>query len=143
MIMTGTDHHIAGLGNLIEFTNYTGWSRFKDEPLTESGKPYDSKPQRGTTCRPTTYLVITLTILTGMPGYEGYLNESVVTLPEVLRDNGYHTVMAGKWHLGLKPERSPRARGFDRSFAMLPGSSNHFNYRPEGEFVSLHMPLGP
>ena len=47
MIMTGTDHHIAGLGNLIEFTNYTGWSRFEDEPLTESGKPYDSKPQRG------------------------------------------------------------------------------------------------
>ncbi|KAI5459521.1 putative arylsulfatase [Mariannaea sp. PMI_226] len=115
MIMTGTDHHIAGLGNLVEFTNYTGWSRFEGEPLTESGKPYDSKPQRG------------------MPGYEGYLNERVVTLPEVLRDNGYHTMMAGKWHLGLKPERSPHARGFNRSYAMLPGSSNHFNYRPEGE----------
>jgi hypothetical protein len=47
MIMTGTDHHIAGLGNLVEFTNYTGWSRFDGEPLTESGKPYDAKPQRG------------------------------------------------------------------------------------------------
>lgn len=45
--MTGTDHHIAGLGNLVEFTNYTGWSRFDGEPLTESGKPYDAKPQRG------------------------------------------------------------------------------------------------
>lgn len=70
-----------------------------------------------------------------MPGYEGYLNDRVVTLPEVLRDNGYHTIMAGKWHLGLKPERSPHSRGFERSFAMLPGSSNHFNYRPEGEYV--------
>ncbi|KAI1329932.1 putative arylsulfatase [Xylariaceae sp. FL0255] len=115
MLMTGTDHHIAGLGNLIEFTNYTGWSRFENEPLTESGKPYDSKPQRG------------------MPGYEGYLNERVVTVAEVLRDNGYRTLMAGKWHLGLKPERSAHARGFERAFAMLPGSSNHFNYRPEGE----------
>jgi arylsulfatase A-like enzyme len=115
MIMTGTDHHIAGLGNLIEFTNYTGWSRFEGEPLTESGKPYDSKPQRG------------------VPGYEGYLNERVVTVAEVLRDEGYRTMMAGKWHLGLKPERSPHSRGFERSFAMLPGSSNHFNHRPEGE----------
>jgi hypothetical protein len=24
MIMTGTDHHIAGLGNLIEWTNISG-----------------------------------------------------------------------------------------------------------------------
>ncbi|KAJ5212493.1 arylsulfatase [Penicillium cinerascens] len=115
MIMTGTDHHIAGLGNLIEFTNYTGWLRFDGEPLTESGKPYDTKPQRG------------------MPGYEGYLNEHVVTLAECLRDGGYRTMMAGKCHLGLKPERSPHSRGFDRSFAMLPGSANHYNYRPEGE----------
>lgn len=70
---------------------------------------------------------------TGIPGYEGYLNERVVAIPEVLRDSGYHTMMAGKWHLGLKPERAPHVRGFNRSFAMLPGSSNHFNYRPEGE----------
>lgn len=32
-----------------------------------------------------------------MPGYEGYLNERVATLPEVLRDAGYETLMAGVW----------------------------------------------
>lgn len=73
------------------------------------------------------------TVVLGIPGYEGYLNERVVTIPEILRDGGYHTMMAGKWHLGLKQERAPHSRGFNRSFAMLPGSSNHFNYRPEGE----------
>lgn len=69
----------------------------------------------------------------GMPGYEGYLNERVVTLPEVLRDAGYATLMAGKWHLGLTPERSPKARGFERSFAHLPACSNHYGYEPQLE----------
>jgi arylsulfatase A-like enzyme len=68
-----------------------------------------------------------------MPGYEGYLNDSVVALPELLRDNGYHTVMSGKWHLGLTPSRSPHTRGFERSLALLPACSNHYGYRPDEE----------
>lgn len=56
----------------------------------------------------------------GKPGYEGYLNDSVVALPELLQDAGYHTLMSGKWHLGLTPDRYPCARGFDRSFSLLP-----------------------
>lgn len=62
----------------------------------------------------------------GKPGHEGYLNERVVALPELLRDGGYYTVMAGKWHLGLKKKHSPQARGFKRSFALLPGAANHY-----------------
>lgn len=62
----------------------------------------------------------------GRPGYEGYLNFRVAALPEVLRDAGYYTCMSGKWHLGLKPEQSPHARGFERSFALLPGGASHY-----------------
>ena len=54
MIMTGTDHHIAGLGNLIEFTNYTGWSDFKDEAKGDTN--YDAKPQRGRLSRKAAHL---------------------------------------------------------------------------------------
>ncbi|MCJ1374816.1 hypothetical protein MMC20_006048 [Loxospora ochrophaea] len=68
-----------------------------------------------------------------MPGYEGYLNERVAALPEILRDNGYHTLMSGKWHLGLTPERSPQSRGFERSFALLPACSNHYGWQPDVE----------
>ena len=32
----------------------------------------------------------------GKAGYEGYLNNDVATLPEILSDNGYFTVMSGK-----------------------------------------------
>lgn len=54
----------------------------------------------------------------GKPGYEGYLNNSVVSLATVLGDSGYNTYMAGKWHLGDTPESIPHAKGFKRSFAL-------------------------
>lgn len=62
----------------------------------------------------------------GKPGYEGYLNERVVTLAEVLKDKGYRTYMSGKWHLGTELDRGPAARGFDESFALLPGGASHY-----------------
>jgi arylsulfatase len=63
----------------------------------------------------------------GKPGYEGYLNFNVVSLPEVLNAAGYHTYMAGKWHLGeKKQETRPFARGFERSFSMLAGGASHW-----------------
>lgn len=43
----------------------------------------------------------------------GYLREDIDLLPAVLRRGGYHTAMAGKWHLGLEPPNKPNARGFD------------------------------
>jgi arylsulfatase A-like enzyme len=45
----------------------------------------------------------------GKPGYEGNLNERVVPMAQVLKDAGYRTAMAGKWHLGVKEEFSPAA----------------------------------
>lgn len=65
------------------------------------------------------------------PGHEGYLNYRVAALPEILQDAGYHTLMSGKWHLGLKPDYGPHKRGFDRSFALLPGASNHYGWEPQ------------
>jgi len=52
MLMSGTDNHLAGLGNM-------------GEMLT---------PERR-----------------GKPGYEGYLNDHVATLAEIMRDGGYPT----------------------------------------------------
>ena len=54
----------------------------------------------------------------GAVGYEGYLNDRVATLPQLLKDAGYHTYMVGKWHLGKSPDLIPRARGFERDFTL-------------------------
>ncbi|KAF5026818.1 hypothetical protein F66182_1102 [Fusarium sp. NRRL 66182] len=38
----------------------------------------------------------------GKAGYEGYLNNDVATVPEILQDNGYFTAMSGKVRQSLK-----------------------------------------
>ncbi len=98
MLLTGTDHHIAGIGTMLEV----------------AGPGFR-----------------------GAPGYEGYLNDRVVALPELLRDAGYLTLMAGKWHLGNTIERSPWARGFERSFALLPGGASHYGTAGTGGFSPM------
>ena len=90
MLLTGTDNHIAGLGNMAEHVTYF--------------------PQQ-----------------VGQPGYEGYLNDKVVCIAQLLKDKGYHTYISGKWHLGLTPEQSPTTKGFERSFALLDAYANHFH----------------
>jgi len=54
------------------------------------------------------------------------LRADIATMPELLRGAGYSTYMAGKWDLGLTPDRTPAARGFDRSFTLLEASASHF-----------------
>ncbi len=76
----------------------------------------------------------------GKPGYEGVLNKRVASVASLLRDSGYHTYMAGKWHLGLKPDQSPRARGFERDFSLLVGGGSHFDDQWN---IEWHIPKAP
>ena len=101
MLLSGTDNHIAGLGNMGEL----------------------NAPNQ-----------------IGQPGYEGVLNQRVVTVASLLRDNGYHTYMAGKWHLGLKPDEYPHARGFERDFSLLVGGGSHFD---NGWNLEWQVPKAP
>lgn len=96
MLLSGVDNHVAGLGNMAEFT----------APNQE-----------------------------GLPGYEGYLNDRVAAIPQLLADAGYNTFMAGKWHLGEEPEHWPAARGFTRDLTLIPGGGSHLDdmWGAEGE----------
>ncbi|MDG1713846.1 MAG: arylsulfatase [Woeseiaceae bacterium] len=118
MLLTGTDSHLAGLGNMEE----------------ELG------PNQ-----------------IGEKGYEGYLNNDVVTFATLLKDSGYRTMMAGKWHLGASLEKGPESRGFQDVFVIANGISNHFKqerivgfetnvitkapYREHGKSIDLKEPF--
>src|SRR3954452_4951409 len=72
----------------------------------------------------------------GFPGYRAEIASDVATAAEVLRANGYATIMAGKWHLcrdsdmsAAGPQHSwPGQRGFDRYYGILEA------------FTTLHQP---
>lgn len=66
----------------------------------------------------------------GVPSYQGYLNKNVITIAEGLKTQGYTTLMSGKWHIGNTPEQWPAARGYDKSFALIGGTSNFFYPHP-------------
>ncbi|PHS36774.1 MAG: arylsulfatase [Sulfurovum sp.] len=65
----------------------------------------------------------------GKKGYETYLTDAAVTIPQLLQDNGYEVYKSGKWHLGGdKPgSKGPLELGFTKEFGIYSGGSNHWN----------------
>ncbi len=62
------------------------------------------------------------------PGpYQGYLNGKCVTIAEVLKKAGYHTLMSGKWHVGETRPHWPVDRGFERYYGLISGAANYFD----------------
>lgn len=62
----------------------------------------------------------------GTPGYSGRLNDTSVTIAEVLNTAGYMTFMTGKWHVGANHGVNPWNRGFQRSLN-TPAGGLHFD----------------
>lgn len=76
----------------------------------------------------------------GVSSYCGSLNNNCVTIAEVLKESGYRTLMAGKWHVGGEQANlpddwypdmpgypTPLGRGFDRFYGILSGGGNYYN----------------
>ncbi|MFL6736169.1 MAG: sulfatase-like hydrolase/transferase [Sphingomonas sp.] len=69
----------------------------------------------------------------GMPASE-------VTIAEVLKGHGYHTVHLGKWHLGESKGMRPEDQGFDESLGFMPGASK---YEPDTASLDAKLPGDP
>jgi uncharacterized sulfatase len=57
----------------------------------------------------------------GLPYDEMGMPASEITLAELLKGGGYHTVHIGKWHLGRANGMAPHEQGFDESLLMASG----------------------
>ncbi|MEO5917430.1 MAG: arylsulfatase [Luteolibacter sp.] len=60
-----------------------------------------------------------------LPGYQGHLNDTCVTMAEVLKPAGYFTAMTGKWHVGQAVGVTPWGRGFERNLTAAAGGFYH------------------
>lgn len=49
------------------------------------------------------------------------------TIAELLKTQGYRTLLLGKWHLGGTPTSRPQAQGFDEFLGFLPGASMYLD----------------
>jgi arylsulfatase/uncharacterized sulfatase len=62
--------------------------------------------------------------------YQGVLGHNVVTVATLLQQQGYHTYMSGKWHLGKTPDLLPYRRGFERTLAMMDTGADNWEQKP-------------
>jgi arylsulfatase A-like enzyme len=71
----------------------------------------------------------------GYPGYAGELPKNQPSIAETLRDNGYSTLMVGKWHLCKDADYSeagdkhswPLQRGFEQYYGFLEALTNFWH----------------
>lgn len=77
----------------------------------------------------------------GAAPYQGYLNNSSLTLGEVLRQAGYTTLHAGEWGVSHGGRSTALERGFDHSFLAENSGSyfdeNEVEYQLDGQSFKL------
>ncbi len=75
-----------------------------------------------------------------MPESKTGLNPEETTIADMLKNEGYHTAIFGKWHLGDHPDFMPLNQGFDEYFG-IPYSNDMWPKHPEQGPVFNFKPL--
>jgi arylsulfatase A-like enzyme len=77
-----------------------------------------------------------------MPYTDMGVPSSEVTVAEMLRERGYHTVHIGKWHLGEASGLRPEDQGFEETLGIMAGGSLYLPINaPDG--VEARLPWDP
>jgi arylsulfatase A len=115
------------------------------DQLAKEGLRFTDAHSASGTCTPSRY-----GLLTGVtPAHTGVRNtllakgkpiiaDDETTIATLLRDQGYHTAMVGKWHLGFEMDMSGRRKAFDFSKPLTGGPLD----RGFDTFFGIHSSAG-
>ena len=102
------------------------------DKIANQGTRFTSGYSSSATCSPSRYALLTGTypwrnseakIITGG---SLIIDTTEITIPKLLKKNGYQTGIVGKWHLGAHETLRPLKRGFDEFFGFLTGGHRYF-----------------
>ena len=128
--------------------------------LAKEGISFTNAHCSDTVCTPSRYGLLTgrycwrTTRKTGVMGAEGtcLIDDERITLASLLRDNGYHTAMVGKWHLGMDFPGEAKSRDWtqpvkdmplDKGFDYFYGVPASLNYGVLAWFEGRHAKVPP
>lgn len=120
LIVILTDDH--GIGDISAYRKADVQTPHLDR-LASQGMRFTQMRANATVCSPSRAALLTgkYPDRVGVPGVIrtrpedswGWFDPRAATLPDLLRQSGYHTALVGKWHLGLESPNTPNERGFE------------------------------
>jgi len=87
----------------------------------------------------------------GYPNMRGFITPHAATIAEILRENGYSTLMTGKWHVTPMEQASaagpfdhwPLQRGFNRFYGFMNGETDQYYPQLTYDNHPVNPPKGP
>lgn len=116
---------------------YNGWIKTpRIDQMAREGVRFTDFHSNSSVCSPTRAAFLTgryqqrvgiIDVIAGHLDTPG-LEASELTIPRLMKQNGYRTALFGKWHLGDEARHNPIHHGFDEFVGFLPGGSDYHKH---------------
>jgi len=116
---------------------YDGWVQTpRIDQMAREGVKFTDFHSNASLCSPTRAALLTgryqqrVGIIEVVKGYRDTLGleDTELTIPRLMKQNGYKTALFGKWHLGWEPQYNPIHHGFDEFIGFLPGACSYLKH---------------
>jgi arylsulfatase A-like enzyme len=117
---------------------YDGWVKTPNiDKMAQEGVKFMDFHSNSSVCSPTRAALLTgryqqrvdiIDVIAGHLDTPG-LDTTELTIPRLMKQNGYRTALFGKWHLGTEPQQNPIYHGFDEFIGFLPGGCNYLQHQ--------------
>ena len=116
---------------------YNGWIKTpRIDQMAREGVRFTDFHSNSSVCSPTRAALLTgryqqrvgiIDVIAGHLDTPG-LEPAELTIPRLMKQNGYKTALFGKWHLGDDARHNPIHHGFDEFVGFLPGGGDYHKH---------------